>query len=573
MVIFEKVRWQNLLSTGNVFTEVLLNKSKSTLIVGNNGCGKSSMLDALHFVLFGKPFRNINKPQLINSITNKNMLVEVEFTTNNKQYLVRRGIKPNRFEIFQNDKLINESSNVYDYQEFLEKTVLKFNSKTFKQIVVLGSADYVPFMQLNSQSRRDVIEDLLDIQIFTTMSLLLRDKATANKNAIAAAEYDVKLLEEKIKIHKQNINTMQNSIQQQIEERQAKIKELQLQNEETEQQILELSEQLLTLDQVEYTKRKLLDKLGSATDFGGKYNKAVERLNKEIAFYHHTDSCPTCKQQIDLEFKKNKIDQFTQNVASLDITKAEADQAKVKIEDKLQQINAQLADLYVLRDKYNNHINSRTVNDRFIVEMQRQIDTSSNQNASVGDAQNTVKDLQRDLAAARQTKHKLDELRSVIVISQALLKDGGIKSKIIKQYVPIINKLINKYLAALDFFVNFEVDENFNEKIKSRYRDDFTYSSFSEGEKLKIDLALMMTWRAVAKMRNSAATNLLIMDEIFDSSLDATGTEELLRILDDLGEGTNTFVISHKGETLYDKFHSVIKFEKHNNFSRIAKVA
>lgn len=573
MIIFEKVRWQNLLSTGNVFTEIILNKSKSTLVVGNNGCGKSSMLDALHFVLFGKPFRNINKPQLINSITNKNLLVEVEFTTNNKHYLVRRGIKPNRFEIYQNDKLINESSNVYDYQEFLEKTVLKFNSKTFKQIVVLGSADYVPFMQLNSQSRRDVIEDLLDIQIFTTMSLLLRDKANSNKSAITTAEYDIKLLDEKIKIHKENVAKIQDSIKQQVEERKQQIDNLQANNLQLQQQQHQLSVQLSQMELLENNKQKLLRKLSSARDFLTKFHKVVGRIESDIAFYEHSESCPTCKQQIDLEFKNVKINEFNKNKQDLVNTKDEADRAKSKIEGQLVNIDTQLEELHRTKKQLNDIVNNITINNRLIEDIDRQIRLAIVDDTSVEQAQNTINSLQQEITRAKHNKLALDNERNVINISQALLRDGGIKSKIIKQYVPIINKLINKYLAALDFFVNFEIDENFNEKIRSRYRDEFTYSSFSEGEKLKIDLALMMTWRAVAKMRNSAATNLLIMDEIFDSSLDATGTEELLRILDDLGESTNTFVISHKGETLYDKFHSVIRFEKHNNFSRIAKTA
>ena len=573
MINFEKVRWQNLLSTGNVFTEVLLNKSKSTLIVGNNGCGKSSMLDALHFALFGKPFRNINKPQLINSITNKNLLVEVEFTTNNKHYLVRRGIKPNRFEIYQNEKLVNESSNVYDYQEYLEKSILKFNSKTFKQIVVLGSADYVPFMQLNSQSRRDVIEDLLDIQIFTTMSLLLRDKASSNKTLLSAAEYELRLLEEKIKIHRDNAIKIQESIDRQNQERSKEVRELLDSIEQLKIDQQQLQAELSQLSALEQTKQKLTNKIAAARDFLFKYNKTVARIDKDISFYEHTENCPTCRQQIDQSFKSGKIDEFVDSKAQLEKTKIDADNAITKIQEQLKDTDSRLEYFAQVKTKLNTIENNITVNSRLIADIERQIKASVQQDNTAEETQKIIKQLQQDLVGVKQTKQQLDVQRNIINISQTLLKDGGIKSKIIKQYVPIINKLINKYLAALDFFVNFEIDESFNEKIKSRYRDEFTYSSFSEGEKLKIDLALMMTWRAVAKMRNSAATNLLIMDEIFDSSLDATGTEELLRILDDLGESTNVFVISHKGESLYDKFHSVIRFEKHNNFSRIAKTA
>lgn len=573
MIVFEKVRYQNLLSTGNIFTEIILNKSKSTLIVGNNGGGKSSILDALHFGLFGKPFRNINKPQLVNSITNKNLLVEVEFSTNHKKYMIRRGIKPNRFEIYQNEKLINESSNVYDYQDFLEKTILKFNSKTFKQIVVLGSADYVPFMQLNSQNRRDVIEDLLDIQIFTTMSLLLREKASTNKTAMLSADYDIKIIDEKIKIHQENITKIERAIRQHQQERISQIQKLQDDNLQLESERKLLEVRLANLDQLEKNKHKLQRKLGSAQDFLTKFEKVAGRIDKDISFYQHSESCPTCKQNIDLEFKGLKIEEFRKNKQQLIDTKQEADQAKSKIEQQLELINVDIQHLVNIRSNVNDIKNNITVNERMIDNLQKQMQTDNSQDLNIDQSQDDINKLRDDLETAKRLKYNLDVQRSIITVSQTLLKDGGIKSKIIKQYVPIINTLINKYLAALDFFVNFEIDGSFNEKIRSRHRDEFTYASFSEGEKLKIDLALMMTWRAVAKMRNSAATNLLIMDEIFDSSLDATGTEELLQILEDLGQGTNVFVISHKGESLYDKFHSVIKFEKHNGFSRIAKAA
>lgn len=572
MIFFRTVRWQNLLSTGNVFTEIFLDKSKSTLVVGENGAGKSSMLDALHFVLFGKPFRNINKGQLVNTITNKNLLVEVEFDTNGKQYLIRRGIKPNLFEIYQNGKLINEASNVYDYQEFLETNVLKFNSKTFKQIVVLGSADYVPFMQLNAQNRRMVIEDLLDIQIFSTMSLLLRDKMSANKSAIVAAEYDVSLSEEKIAVHRQNLADVQASKQQQEQAQKQQLSQLGIVGKDLDLQRLLLSGQIEQFLDLQPKQSKLKSKLTGADSFLLKYEKKVDKLDKERGFYHQTDNCPTCKQQIDLQFKQSKIDSIDLNKKQLEDTKQQADTARNNLVGQLELVEKQMDYVSSLSRQLAQCSSDIAVNNSLVAQLNSQLLTAKTDIPS-DNSEQAIKDLTKQLKVAKQQKVELEAQRRVLNISQAILRDGGIKTKIIKQYVPIINKLINKYLAALDFFVNFEIDESFNESIKSRYRDDFTYASFSEGEKLRIDVSLMFAWRAIAKMRNSAATNLLILDEVFDSSLDATGAEEFLKIIDALTEGTNTFVISHRGDSLYDKFHSVIKFEKHNNFSRIAKAA
>ncbi len=552
---------------------MILNKSKSTLVVGENGAGKSSMLDALHFVLFGKPFRSINKTQLINTITNKRMLVEVELKTNNKEYMIRRGAKPNVFEIYQNGELINESSSVYDYQDYLEKNILKFNSKTFKQIVVLGSADYVPFMQLSAQNRRNVIEDLLDIQIFTVMGTLLREKVSNNKNALLEAETEIKLIKDRVALQRQFIKKIEDATATQINDKEALISQLNQDNDMLDAIRIQLTEAIDSASDLDIRKSKIQQKLYASKQFEEKYGKAVKSINKSIKFYEDNQSCPTCHQTIDNNFRSKAIKEQEDKRVVLDDNKAKADQAAQQIVQQLETVEQKLAEVVDLSKQLSTTTSSISSNLNTITSTQNEIDKIRQNNSDIDDNKKELVRLGQEGIEATDRMDGLQCEKGIILYTQKLLRDGGIKTQIIKQYVPVINKLINKYLAALDFFVSFEIDETFNETIKSRHRDSFTYASFSEGEKLRIDLSLMFTWRAIAKMRNSAATNLLIMDEVFDSSLDGTGTEEFLKILDTLAEGTNVFCISHKGETLYDKFHSIIKFEKVNNFSRIAKTA
>lgn len=569
MIHFKKIRWQNILSTGNQFTEIQLDRSKSTLIIGENGAGKSTILDALCFALYGKAFRSINKPQLVNSITGKNALVECEFSIGSKDYLIRRGIAPNIFEILVNGILLNQNSSNKDYQSYLEINILKLNFKSFGQIVVLGSANFIPFMQLTAQSRRAVIEDLLDIQIFSTMNTLLKEKVSQNKTDIVDADYQINLTENKIEMHKKHLNSLQQNNEELIANKQELIDGLQekiaktlVANEEFQEQINKYKELAAGEDAAIAKKAKLLD-------IERKFESKIRSLKKEIAFFEEHDNCPTCAQGIDHDFKDSRV---TTKTAQLE----EINEAMAKL---LVQINKQyvtLTDIGTLNTKRKEFEDAVADNQREcrawnqnIANLMSEIEKIRS-NVTVSTGSDELVGLNKTLKSKANNKEALRHQKELLDVSSFMLKDSGIKTKIIKQYVPVMNKLINKYLAAMEFLVQFELDENFNEKIKSRFRDEFSYASFSEGEKMRIDLALLFTWRSVAKLRNSASTNLLIMDEVFDSSLDNTGTEEFLKILESLTVDTNVFVISHKGDQLYDKFHSVIKFEKNKNFSRIA---
>jgi DNA repair exonuclease SbcCD ATPase subunit len=570
LIIFNKLRWRNFLSTGNTYTEIDLNRSKSTLIVGENGAGKSTILDALSFVLYGKPFRKITKPQLLNSINGKNLTVEVEFTIGKTQYKIIRGMKPNVFEIYQNANLINQNADMKEYQEVLERQILKLNHKSFSQIVILGSASFMPFMQLPAGHRREVIEDLLDIEIFTTMNSLLKSKIQENKENLYTVDLNIKLAEQKISLFKQNAEKLKQNNDILIDEHKQKINELQekfykhVESQKTTQnENFTLKEKIP--DQLKVTARiKKLDELEY------QLKQKISRVNEEISFYHDNDNCPTCKQQLQTDFKEDRIGNRNSHLDEL-----KQGLLKLKEERKI---------CYKRRDEIEIVLESIKINEGWIDEIVHNIRLCEHSIESHNNAIKTIQAqtqkakidsnelevLEKELINLINEKNKLSELKVTYDVAASLLKDTGIKTKIIQQYIPIMNKLINKYLSSMDFFVNFELNDNFEEKIKSRYRDEFSYQSFSEGEKLRIDLALLFTWRAIAKLRNSASTNLLIMDEIFDSSLDDAGTEEFLKILNNLTQDTNVFIISHKGDSLFDKFHSVIKFEKHKNFSRMA---
>ena len=559
-----------MLSTGNQFTEVALDRSKSTLIVGENGAGKSTILDALSFALYGKPFRNINKPQLVNSMTQKNLVVECEFMVGSKHFRVKRGIKPQIFEIYQNGEMINQNSSARDYQEYLEKSILKLSFKSFGQIVILGSANYLPFMQLPAHARREVIEDLLDIQIFTTMNNLLKEKIATNKAAITEADYQINLIDNKIELTNKHIDSLKTNNNHLIKQKQDLIYELRDCVSQTETNInaenIKLDGKAILIADSE----KVNSKRTKLIELENQLESKIRTLKKEITFYHDNDSCPTCRQGIDHDFKNETISEreIKQNEVTDALSKIETEINAInervnqitEINKEITAINTKISELNSDIRSWNNSIRTLEV----------EIDGLEKNTTIIDESKDDLDLLSGQLADQQKHKEELANERSVIEVAGVLLKDSGIKTRIIKQYVPIMNKLINKYLAAMDFFVQFELDENFNETIRSRYRDDFSYASFSEGEKMRIDLSLMFTWRAIAKLRNSASTNLLIMDEVFDSSLDVGGTEEFLKILEGLTGETNTFVISHKGDQLYDKFHSVIKFEKHANFSRIS---
>lgn len=571
MIVFKSLKWKNFLSTGNNFTELKLDTHQATLVVGDNGAGKSTFLDALSFVLYGKPFRKINKPQLINSINKKDLRVEVCFHINNSIYVIKRGMKPNLFEIWQNGALINQDADSRDYQEYLEKHILKLNHKSFSQIVVLGSSTFVPFMQLPATTRREVIEDLLDLQIFSIMNNLLKERIAENEHELRDCDYNLKLLEEKITLIKQHIEVLEANNKKKIDDNiikitnnSAEIKNLQANADNLSLQIKELSKAVAELN-------KLKTKFEKYKTLSVQINSKLTDYKTEINFFESHNNCPTCKQDINDEFKCTTIASREEKIKEAKDGLEKLIDEKSKIEIKIEEINTAQLEIQKLQS--------------LVSEKQWQINTLnssnqqlSNENKALQEATNKdtkesqqLETFEKDKETSTLKKINLVNEKNNLGIISFILKDTGIKTRIIRQYIPIMNKLINKYLAAMDFFVQFELDENFNESIKSRFRDEFSYESFSEGEKMRIDLALLFTWRAVAKIRNSASTNLLIMDEVFDSSLDSSGTDEFMKILNDLTSDTNVYIISHKGDQLFDKFNNIIKFEKHKSFSRIAE--
>ena len=569
MINFNKVRWKNFLSTGQVMTEVDLKRNPATLIVGENGSGKSTILDALTFSLFGKAFRNIKKPQLINSINEQNALTEVEFSIGKKHFLVRRGIKPNLFEIEVDGVMINQDSKARDYQEHLEKNILKLNYKSFTQIVILGSSSFVPFMQLKSNDRRVIIEDLLDIEVFSTMNLLLKNKMSdlkqevnLNELEMSKTENAVELQEDYISKMKQNNEQLISANQEKIDKSKEDIASYNLQISDIETRIESLNKLVENFDQQQNKQRKL-------EKYEDEINKNLKKVEKEIEFYRQNTDCPVCKQTIDEDHRECEISEKQKKKIELDdaVTKiAEELQLSIKSIQEMTETQKSITDFQSEITKHNASISA--IN-QYIQKVNEEIQTLNENGADVADASKKLKKLKSDQKNLLTLKEQYSNMSSIYDVASVLLKDGGIKTTIIKKYLPIMNKLINKYLASMDFYVSFNLDENFNETIKSRFRDEFTYASFSEGEKMRIDLALLFTWRAIAKLKNSMSTNLLILDEVFDSSLDEDGTSDFLKILHSLGNESNVFVISHKGEVLYDKFKNMIKFEKHKNFSRI----
>ena len=570
MIYFKTLRWRNFLSTGNSFTEIELNKNNTTLVVGENGAGKSTMLDALCFALYNKPFRKINKPQLMNSINKKDLVVELEFDIGTNKYKIIRGLKPNIFEVYQNNNMISQDADNRDYQDVLERQILKLNHKSFCQVVVLGSASFVPFMQLPAASRREVIEDLLDIQIFSTMNSLLKEKINSNSTMVMDVEYQYDMTSEKISMQHQYIEAMQKNNDEHVEKIKLDLKQYmdsienaKLAIASLDQQIGILNEQINDQDQVN-KKQKKLQVLET------QLNDKLTKLQKEIEFFNLHDNCPTCKQGIDNEFKCETVSTKESQIEETSEGIEQLRQEIQNIQDRIQtiaNISSQITSFNIEKITHTNTISGllsqckKAAKD--IEELQKKTEEYS-----LND--DTIKELESKIGLLAEQKGDLLNDKEAYGVASIILKDNGIKARIIKQYVPVINKLINKYLAAMDFFVNFELDENFNETIKSRFRDEFSYASFSEGEKMRINLAILFTWRAVAKLRNSASTNLLIMDEVLDGSLDSNGTDEFLKIINTLTQDTNTFIISHKVDQLVDKFANVIRFVKVKNFSGVA---
>ena len=569
MIYFKSIRWKNLLSTGNVFTEIKLNRSPNTLIVGENGGGKSTLLDALCFGLFGKPFRNINKPQLLNSINKKNLVVEIEFAVGSKDYKIVRGIKPNVFEILSDGDIINQDAAARDYQKYLEESILKLNYKSFTQIVILGSASFTPFMQLPPFTRREIIEDILDIQIFTTMNTVLRDKMNDLKEKVQDADSKLEVLKQKATIQKEYVDTLLANKEKRVDEIKSRIAECDT-SIATLQKTVEFLEHDKTLQEdARATLGDLNAKQKKLESFKTKFSSQLRDIQKEISFYEETDDCPSCKQKIPHEHKSSLVDERKDKMQSLNEGMEKLSEEFERLQELLEKDQAISREIAEFNQKILSNNNEIIVQQRLIQALNLELNDIATKTGDIEAEKTKLKALAKEVVGQNEEKAKLNEEKHYMDVVSTLLKDTGIKTKIIRQYLPVINKLVNKYLQAMDFFVQFNLDEKFDETIKSRHRDDFSYASFSEGEKQRIDLALLFTWRTIAKMKNSVATNLLILDEVFDSSLDNNGTDYVMSLLDTIGEDTNVFVISHKGDQLFDKFRSLIKFEKKNNYSEM----
>ena len=569
MIEFKVLRYKNILSSGNAFTEIQLNSSSTTLIIGENGAGKSTLLDALAFVLYSKPFRNINKPQLLNSVNQKNLVVEVEFSNGHSEFLIRRGMKPNIFEIFQNEKLINQTAASRDYQQYLEKDILKMNFKSFSQIVVLGSATFVPFMQLVPASRREIINDLLDMQIFSVMHILLKDRNSQNKEHFKQNEYKTDLTTEKLKLQQKHKETLLQNNQDLIHKKQTQIQEYELLIETSSKEKEELSTELTVLLEKSNVYESSVVKKTEYESVLDKLHRNLDKLRKEDDFYLKTDACPTCQQTIDPIFKETKRAKIIEKSQEMVQVVPKLDEKVKNLQTIIEMYKNVIDQIKVLR----NNIISKDSNilhyQSFIAQLRAEISELSEKNENVQELADNILILKNDLKQLTQEKKDIIEEQKLFKIALEMLKDTGIKSLIIKQYVPIINKLVNHYLQLFDFFVQFELDENFNEKIKSRFRDEFSYASFSEGEKKRIDLALMLTWRSIAKLRNSVNTNLLIMDEVFDGSMDGDGVDNLINMIRTVCKDDNLFIISHNRSAMLDKFERVISFKKQGNFSKM----
>ena len=570
MIVFEKIRWKNFLATGDHFTEIELDSDRSTLIIGTNGAGKSTILDAITFVLFNKPFRKVTKGQLVNTINEKGTVVEIEFTTHGRKYLVRRQMKPAKFEIFENNELVDQDAANRDYQKHLEQTILKLNFKSFTQVVILGSSTFVPFMQLNASVRREVVEDLLDIQIFGVMNTLLKDRIKEAQDKGRDCDHLLAVAEERIETQQSHINKLTAINEERVKEKEDTIENnkdlIKKYNKDAKAVEFKIKKQEPEIDNYKNVKKDLEKLKGLRI----KIESRQASLIKELKFFTSNEVCPTCTQPINIEFKEQKCNSLDteSNKYSEGLVKLESQiDTTLKDVDKLEELNGYI---FTLKNNLNNLERDVLKIEKDNLKLEKQIKSLTEEQPNMKDEYQTLTSLKEQFKKVEEDCSGINKVLDEYTAVSYMLKDSGIKSKVINKYIPIFNTLINKYLQSMDFFVNFTLDEEFNEVIRSRFRDQFSYASFSEGEKQKIDLALLFTWREVARMKNSAATNLLILDEVFDSSLDDSSTQELLKILRDLGSNTNVFVISHKGEILQDKFMRTLKFEKLNDFSKMS---
>ena len=570
MIHFKSCEWENFLSTGSDPIKIQLDRTPTTLIVGQNGAGKSTLLDALSFGLFGKPHRDIKKDQMINSINKKKTLVTIEMTIGSHDFKIVRGIKPGKFEIYQNGNLINQASNARDYQKFLEQNILKLNHKSFHQVVVLGSSSFIPFMQLPVWSRRNIIEDLLDINIFSKMNMLLKERNTKIRDELTDVNHQIDITKTKIDSQSKYIKSLQELNDDQI---QTKRESIDVHKEEINklfEQSKELGKNLTaSISAEEKHSGELVKKMSQLDSYDMNFQNKIRDLVEESRFYEDNDTCPTCDQDIEEELKETKIKSI--KVKAKEIQTAKTDLAKniSEIKAEQQDVANSLNSLRQKQGKINSNNDAIALLQKEVDKIQKEINSLQGQTGDVSKAKRELTSLRKNKDKSTELKLGYVEERTYNEVIGEMLKDTGIKTKVIKQYLPVMNRLINQYLQVLDFFVSFHLDENFNETIRSRHRDSFNYASFSEGEKQRIDLALLFTWRQIAKMKNSASSNLLILDETFDSSLDIDGIDNLTKILDTLDDGSNVFIISHKGDVLENKFRSKIEFFKDKNFSKI----
>ena len=553
MINFKNLRWKNFLSTGNAWTEIDFERSPSTLIIGENGSGKSTLLDALTYALFNKPFRNVSKPQLINSINNKHCLVEINFSIGSKNYLIRRGLQPRVFDIEINGDKVDKNANIRDFQKYLEENILKLNYKSFTQIVMLGSASFTPFMQLHLGARREIIEDILDISIFTSMNSVLKTKYSELETKLRVITGEIDVAKQKANIQEQYIKTLETDKQSKVDKILEEIDETTKQIKIYQENAAATTEEKESLGNAQ-AKQQQLDK------YRTKFEQQISSHRKHLDFFHNTDECPTCQQGIEHDHKEIMTQRDEDKISELE-------KALVELDTQYSEVEKLVAQIQELDKKIMDANNEAIQAQRLLQRLQLEYQDTQNKVGDIDVEKKKLKKLAKEAVGKTEEKISLTEDEHYFDVAKAMLQDSGIKTKIIKAYLPIFYKVVNKYLASRDCFVQCELDETFKETIKSRHRDEFSYASFSEVEKQRIDLSLVFTWRTIAKMKNSASTNILLLDEVFDSSLDNNGTEYVMQLLNTIGEDTNVFVISHKGDQLFDKFRSVIRFEKRQNYS------
>ena len=569
MLVFKTVKYKNFLSTGNTPTEVYLDKYNTVLVSGDNGAGKSTVLDALTFVLFGKSFRGINIKGLTNSINEKDCIVEVEFSYNKELYKVIRGQKPKIFEIYKNGILVQQNATVRDYQQILEEQILKMSYKAFCQVVILGSSNYIPFMKLSNIDRRKIVEDLLDINIFSTMGNMLRSRILENKDKLQLISTRLTVLITKIDSHKNLIERMENKAKESVSSYKEDLQTTNKQIQELTDELNEWQKEVDELSKKTKDENQLSSKLIKAEGLENQLKSNIKKFTKDIAFYTDNHSCPTCDQSITNEHKQSEISKKNKKIKEFNDAVNKIGETILSAENTLTEINSILADITKLDKKISNNNSSISASNQYITKLNADIQEIAQDREELDNERERLEEMEAEYIKVDNKKEGLVETRTIMEDTSSLIKEGGIKTKIVRYYLPVMNKLINDYLASMDFFCQFTLDEDFSETIKSRYRDDFTYFNFSEGERLRIDLSLLLVWREIARQKNSVNCNLLILDEVFDSSLDAVGTEEFLKILNTFGERANVFVITHKADQLMDRFKNHIHLEKKNNFSRI----